>query len=141
MKIAVRYQSHGGNTKAVAEAIANAAGVKAEPTSVQFDEQVDILFVGGGVYKWGLDDSLKDYLMKLDPAIVKSVAAFSTAAVMNRANEIVNIAKEKGINVHNETLPVKVGMHNHAWFGGKGSIKLTDKQLNAVNEFVNKVIK
>lgn len=30
MKIAVRYQSRGGNTKAVAEVIANSLGVKAE---------------------------------------------------------------------------------------------------------------
>lgn len=34
MKTAVRYQSRGGNTKAVAEVIANSLGVKAEPVDI-----------------------------------------------------------------------------------------------------------
>lgn len=50
MKIAVRYQSRGGNTKAVAEVIANSLGVKAEAVDNAITQWVDVLFVGGGVY-------------------------------------------------------------------------------------------
>lgn len=59
MKIVVRYQSRGSNTKLVAEAIANKAGDKAESITVPHNLQVDFLFIGGGVYAHGLDDSLK----------------------------------------------------------------------------------
>jgi flavodoxin len=50
MKIAVIYHSRGGNTKIVAEAIAKAAGVSAEPIHVPLDAPVDLLLIGGGVY-------------------------------------------------------------------------------------------
>lgn len=140
MKIAVRYQSRGGNTKSVAEAIANEAGVKAEPITVPLNEPVDFLFIGGGVYAHGLDDSLKSYLENLDDATVKIVATFSTAGAMDGAKVIASIVKKKGIPVHAETLPMKLGVRNHGIFVHKGFINLTDKQLSAVNGFVKKVI-
>ncbi|MCX7615379.1 MAG: flavodoxin [Clostridiales bacterium] len=140
MKIAVRYQSIGGNTKSVAEAIANKVGVKAEPITVPLNKPVDFLFIGGGVYQHGLDDSLKNYLKNLDAAIVKVVAAFSTAGVMDGAKRIASIVKEKGIPVHAETLPMKLGVRNHGTFVHKGFIDLTNKELAAVNDFVKKVI-
>ena len=140
MKIAVRYQSLGGNTKSVAEVIANKAGVKAEPITVPLNEPVDFLFIGGGVYAHGIDDSLKNYLKNLDAATFKVVAAFSTAGVMDGAKRITSIVKEKGIPVHAETLPMKLGVRNHGTFVHKGFIDLTDKELAAVNNFVKKVI-
>lgn len=140
MKIAVRFQSRGGNTKSVAEAIANKAGVKAEPITVPLIEPVDFLFIGGGVYAHGLDDSLKSYLENLDAATVKVVAAFSTAGAMDGAKIIASIVKEKGIPVYAETLPMKLGVRNHGIFVHKGFINLTDKQLSAVSGFVKKVI-
>jgi len=41
------------------------------------------LFIGGGVYAHGLDDSLKSLLENLDAATVKALAAFSTAGAMD----------------------------------------------------------
>jgi len=140
MKIAVRYQSIGGNTKSLAEAIAIKAGVTAKPITEPLKEPVDLLFIGGGVYAHGLDDSLKSYLESLDGSTVKSVAAFSTAGAMDGAKRIVSIVNEKGISVHAETLPIKLGVRNHGMFVHKGFINLTDRQLSAVNVFVKKVI-
>lgn len=140
MKIAVRYQSIGGNTKSVAEAIAGKVGVNAEPITVPLNEPVDFLFIGGGVYAHGLDDSLKSFLENLDATTVKVVAAFSTAGAMDGAIKIASIVKEKGIPVHGETLPMKLGLRNHGYFVHKGFIELTNKQLAAVNDFVKKVI-
>lgn len=140
MKIAVRYQSRGGNTKSVAEAIANKASVKAEPITVPLNEPIDFLFIGGGVYAHGVDDSLKRYLKNLDTTVVKVVAAFSTAGVMDGAKRIASIVKEKGIPVHVETLPMKLGVRNHGTFVHKGFVDLTDKELAAVNDFVKRVI-
>jgi flavodoxin len=141
MKLAVRYQSHGGNTKAVAEAIANAAGVTAESIETPIIEPVDILFVGGGVYKWDIDISLKNFLENLNPEFIKSVAAFTTAGGMDKTKIIISMVKDKGINVENETLPFKVGVKNHAWLGGKGFINLNEKQIYLINDFVNRIIK
>ena len=140
MKIAVRYQSRGGNTKAVAETIAAAAGVKAELIPTPLDEPVDILFVGGGIYKWDIDSSLKEYLKTLSPADVGTAAAFSTAGGMDGAKRIVAILKERGISVCDETLPVLVGLRNHAALGGKGYIELNDKKTSSINNFVRSLM-
>lgn len=106
MKIAIRYQSRGGNTKTVAEAIGNIAGVRAQAIDVPLEEPVDLLYVGGGVYKWDIDPDLKAYLRTLDSNLVKSIAAFSTAGGMDGARKIGALAKEKGICVCEKTLPV-----------------------------------
>ena len=50
MKVAVRYYSKGGNTKKLAEAIAEAVGEKAQTTDVKLTEDVDILFLCNSVY-------------------------------------------------------------------------------------------
>ena len=139
MKIAIRYQSLGGNTKAVAEVIAKAAGVTAESIEKTIDEPVDILFIGGGVYYGDIDSLLKTFLEKLNPELVKSIAAFTTATAMDRTKTITSMAKNKGINTL-ETLAFKAGFRNHGLFGGKGNITLTEKQIFIINEFVNKII-
>ena len=46
MKIAVRYYTKTGNTKRLAEAIAEAVGAEALPISEAVEEPVDILFLG-----------------------------------------------------------------------------------------------
>jgi flavodoxin len=140
VKIAIRYQSRGGNTKEVAEAIAKAAGITAESIESPIVESVDLLFIGGGVYKWDIDSSLKNYLENLDRGLVQSVAAFTTAGGMDKTETILSIVKSRGIHVEQETLPIKVGLRNHAWLGGKGYITLTGKQIHAINAFVHKLI-
>jgi len=140
MKIAVRYQSRGGNTKEVAETIAKALGVTAEPIEKPVVEPVDLLFIGGGVYKWDIDPALRNFLENLKPELVKSAAAFTTAGGMDKTDIILSIAKSKGINVEKETLPVKFGARNLAWLGGKGYIKLTEKQIRSINDFAKKLI-
>ena len=131
MKIAVRYQSRGGNTKTVAEAIAKAAGVEAEPITSPIIELVDILFVGGAIYAFGMDESLKKYLQDLDPQSVKSLAAFSTGGMMSIAKKIVAAAEKKGIAVCERTLSIK-GMR-----GGT----LTDEHTRQIEDFVKEILK
>ncbi|MDR3171551.1 MAG: hypothetical protein LBU17_07985 [Treponema sp.] len=80
MKIAVRYYSKSGNTKKIACAIADAVGTTANTTDEPIAEQVDVLFLGGALYAGGIDVHLRDYIKKLTPAQVKSIAVFSTAA-------------------------------------------------------------
>lgn len=98
MNIAVRYFSRGGNTKKVAEAIAKAVGADAKDCSHAMNEPVDLLFLGGSVYGFGLDDSIKNYIAQLDANKVKAVALFGTSAIIKTGNqEMAKLLKEKGI--------------------------------------------
>ena len=54
-----------------AEAIARGAGVEAvsvDSPAAPIKEHVDVLFIGGALYAYGLDKHLKEYLKNLDPA-------------------------------------------------------------------------
>lgn len=82
MKVAVRYQSRGGNTRAAAEVMAEILGVTAKSIDKSIDEKVDILFLGGGVYMWDMDKSLKHYIENLEPEQVGQIAGFSTTGTM-----------------------------------------------------------
>jgi len=131
MSIAVRYQSRGGNTKMVAEAIAKAAGVTAEPVDVPLNEPVDLLFVGGGVYAFSMDGALKTFVDALDLNTVKSAAAFSTGGFVSIAGKIASRIKSAGVPVSKDTLCLKLG-------GGKEK-SLSDKHLEKIDEFVKAV--
>lgn len=128
MKIAVRYQSRGGNTRAVAEVIAKTMGVEAAPISTPLTEKVDLLFVGGGVYKWDADPELKAYLQTLNAKQVGKIAAFSTTGGMTVAiKRISETAKAKGIPLCEHTLCMKLLLQGHAGIGREGG-HLTEKQ-------------
>ena len=74
MKNAVRYYSRSGNTKTAAEAIARAIGtdaVSVDSASASLQEPVDVLFIGGALYAYGIDKHLKAYLGSLKKDQVK----------------------------------------------------------------------
>lgn len=78
MKTAVTYYSKTGNTKKIAEAIAQAAGCGAVPIADILDDKVDILFIGGSIYGGALDPSLVSFIGGLDAKKIKRAALFST---------------------------------------------------------------
>jgi flavodoxin len=98
MKIAVRYFTRSGNTKKLADAIGAAVGSPALPITSPLEEAVDLLFLGGSVYAFGIDDALKDFIARLSPDQVKKAVVFSTAAVVISAYpHIKKLLDEKGI--------------------------------------------
>ncbi len=103
MSKAVRYYSRGGNTKALAEAIAKGADVSAvsvDESSAAITESVDILFIGGGLYAYGIDKKLKEYIGTLDNSKVKKAAVFSTSWISKHALDILkNELKARNIEV------------------------------------------
>ena len=102
MTAAVRYFSKLGNTKTIAEAIADGAGVPAvsivdEPS---LTEHVDVLFLGGAPYANIMAPELKEYAEKLDAAMVGRVILFTTSNWSRRTVlALKKILKEKGISV------------------------------------------
>lgn len=111
MKTAVRYYSRSGNTKLLAEAIAKGAGVPAVSVDVAdaaLSEQVDVLFIGGALYAYGLDSHLKTYLAGLDGSKVKKAVIFSTSWLSKHSLALIRDAlTAKGIAVEEKTLYAK----------------------------------
>ena len=111
MKTAVRYYSGSGNTKALADAIADAAGVKAvsvDSPEAAINEPVDILFVGGALYAYGLDGHMKAWLKILKKENVKKAAVFSTSWISKHSLDLLKKGlAEAGIPVEGETFYVK----------------------------------
>ena len=140
MKIAIRYQSRGGNTKAVAEAIGSIIGVKAESIETPIDEVVDILFIGGGVYMWDIDKPLKAFLSELNENHVKNIAAFSTGGSFSGTDKISKISKGKGIPACKQDLSIKMGVKNNSLLGGKGNVILSDRQIDLIKKFVAEIV-
>ncbi len=111
MNIAVRYYSLTGNTKAVADAVAEAVGVKAlsvDAPQAEIKESVDLLFIGGALYAYGLDKHLKVYLKTLKKEKVKKAVVFSTSWLSKHSVDLIkNGLKEAGIPVEEEFFYVK----------------------------------
>jgi flavodoxin len=102
MNIEVRYFSRSGNTKKLADAVANAVGTEAKDCSEPLTGTVDLLFLGGSVYGGGLDGSLKQFIEGLDASTVKRVAVFATSAIVRMPEkEAEELLRGKGITVSN----------------------------------------
>ena len=111
MSVKVVYCSRSGNTKLVADAIAEAAGVAAVSVTDEgaaITEPVDVLFVGGALYAHSIDKNLKAYLAAVPEGNVKKAVAFSTASFSKHAIDVIKKAlKAKGIDVADDFLFIK----------------------------------
>ena len=98
---AVRYYSRSGNTKLVADAIAQAIGTTAisvDQADAKITQSIDTLFVGGALYAYGLDKHLKKYLNELDAKNVKKAVLFSTSWISKHSLDLMRKQLgEKGI--------------------------------------------
>ncbi len=107
--INVIYQSRGGNTKRVAEAIAEECGVEA--VDIQTPHNIfgsDLLFIGMGIYAGKPDNSMLDYLDQLPVNAIKGAAVFSTSATgVDHMALAINQLEHKGITVYPKHLVLK----------------------------------
>lgn len=105
MKKAVRYYSRLGNTRAIAEAIAEGVGVKAisitdEPRLVEY---VDVLYLGGAPYANIMAPELRVYAENLDASKVGKAVLFTTSNWSRRTVlALKKLLREKGIAVADE---------------------------------------
>ncbi|MCH3964494.1 MAG: flavodoxin [Clostridium sp.] len=99
IKIAVRYYTKTGNTKKLADAIAEAVGVEAKTVNEKLADDVDVLFLGSSVYAAGVDVQVKKFIEDVDVHVGK-IVNFSTAAIIKSTySQIKKLADKKGINV------------------------------------------
>lgn len=102
MKVAVRYHTRTGNTKRLAEAAAQAAGVTAESVSAPLDEKADILFLGSSVYGGKPDAEVINFINANADKIGKIAVFGSTALKRSTLGKIKEEAAKHSIPVNDE---------------------------------------
>lgn len=86
MDIAVRYYTRSGNTKKLADAIADVLGVEALPVEIPLQGPVDMLFLGCSCYAFDVDGHVKSFI--IDNAIkIGALALFGTSAMMRSVSK------------------------------------------------------
>ncbi len=95
MKIAVRFYTKSGNTKRLAEAVAEAVGVEALPITSPIEEPVDVLFLGNSYYAFSIDPQVRDFIRTLDKSKVGRIVNFGSAAMLNSTYKKVKAEADK----------------------------------------------
>ena len=95
MKCAVRYYTRTGNTRRLAEAVAEALGVAALPISEPVAEPVELLFLGNSYYAFNIDPEVRDFIRGLDKAKVGRIVNFGSAAMLNSTYKKVKAEADK----------------------------------------------
>ena len=135
MTIAVRYYTKTGNTKRLAEAIAEAVGVEALPISTPVTEKVDILFLGNSYYAFTIDPEVRQFIASLDKEKVGRIVNFGSAALLNSTWKKVKAEADKaGIPVDAQEF------HCKGEFKGIHKGKPDDADMKAAAEFARKLV-
>ena len=135
MKTAVRYYTKTGNTKRLAEAIANAVGTEALPISAPVTEKVDILFLGNSYYAFTIDPEVRNFVRSLDREKVGKIVNFGSAAMMNSTWKKVKAEADKaGIPMDEREF------HCKGEFKGIHKGRPNEEDLKAAAEFAGKIV-
>ncbi len=104
MSTAVIYHSVTGNTKKVADAIAQALSCTAQPVKeYPLENSADVMFIGGAIYGGKLDPVMDSFLQALTPQMVKRVILFSTSIKESKAIGLMKeLLRSKGVLVDEE---------------------------------------
>jgi flavodoxin len=136
MKIAVRYYTKTGNTKRLAEAIAEAVGAEALPISVPVTEKTDILFLGNSYYAFSIDPEVRDFVRSLDKEKVGKIVNFGSAAMLNSTWKKVKAEADKaGIPMDDREF------HCKGEFKGIHKGRPNQDDLKAAAEFAGMIVK
>lgn len=133
MKIAIRYFTKTGNTKKLADAIAQELGLEAKEISVPLEEKADILFLCNSVYWAGADGKVKQFISGNKSNIGKIVNVSTAALKESSYPQIKKLCEQLGVAVSDKE------------YHCKGSFKVMHKgkpdneEINAVKAFARKV--
>ena len=133
--IAVRYYTKTGNTKRLAEAIAEAVGVEALPISQPVTEKVDILFLGNSYYAFSIDPEVREFVRSLDKELVGKIVNFGTAAMLNSTYKKVKAVADKvGVQMDEREF------HCRGEFKGAHKGRPNEADLKAAVEFAKGIV-
>ncbi len=134
MKAAVRYYTKTGNSKKLADAIAQEIGTEAEEISSPLAERVDILFLCNSVYWAGVDSKVRQFIIDNKGRIGKVVNVSTAALIQSSYPQIKKQCGQSGVPVSDDE------------FHCKGSFKVMHKgkpdseDIKAVKAFAKKTV-
>ena len=135
MTAAVRYYTKTGNTKRLAEAVADALGVEALPISTPVTEAVDILFLGNSYYAFSIAPEVRAFVRSLDKEKVGKIVNFGSAAMLNSTYKKVKAEADKvGIPMEEREF------HCKGEFKGVHKGKPDGEDLKAAADFARKIV-
>ena len=135
MTAAVRYYTKTGNTKRLAEAVADALGVEALPISTPVTEAVDILFLGNSYYAFSVAPEVRAFVRSLDKEKVGKIVNFGSAAMLNSTYKKVKAEADKvGIPMNEREF------HCKGEFKGVHKGKPDGEDLKAAADFARKIV-
>lgn len=135
MNIAVRYYTRSGNTKKLAEAVADAVSANAQDVTVPLTEKVDILFLGCSYYAFDVDEAIKEFIVKNKDFIGKIVCFGTSAMMKSMIKPLTKVADAVGVSVVSEDF------HCRGSFGPMHKGRPNEKDLEQVADFAKKMIK
>ena len=134
MKVAIRYYSKGGNTKKMADAVGEVAGINAEMTTVNLVEPVDVLFLGSSLYAGKYNKEVEEFL-DANKANIKRIVSFgSSASGKSTQPQLKKWGEKNGVAVDDEFFVCR----GHFLFAFKD--RPNEEDLNNLKEFAKKVL-
>ena len=135
MKYAIRYYSKFGHSEQMAQVVGEVTGVKPESVETPLTEEVDILFIGAGLFLAKVNGRVKEFACTLDPKKVKKVVCFGSCALSDSpVPQIRKVFEELGFNVAEESFTCRGAMG--PWHGGHPD----EKDLADLKTFARQVI-
>jgi flavodoxin len=137
MNTKVVYHSKTGNTKKLAEAIADAVGTKAASLADAGKlDAVDLLFIGDGVYMGDMAPETRAFIESLDAKTIKKAAVFGTFGGQLKAVEnMKKLLASRGIEVAGESF----GCKGQSWFFLNRN-QPTPEALDGARDFAKKLL-
>lgn len=135
MNIAVRYYTRSGNTKKLAEAVANAVATSAKDVTNPLTEKADILFLGCSYYAFDVDDEVKKFVFE-NKDNIGTIVCFGTSAMMKSMKKpIGKVTKDLGLCVADEEF------HCRGSFGPLHKDRPNKKDFDEIADFAKNIIK
>lgn len=134
MNIAVRYFTKTGNTKKLADAIAQELNIEAKELSASLDGKVDILFICNSVYWAGADGSVKKFIKENKDRIGLLVNVSTAAMIESTYAQIKKIAEKENVKLSDQEF------HCRGKFTALHSGHPDEADIAAVKAFAGKVI-
>ncbi len=135
MKTAIRYFSKFGNSERMAQVVGEVTGVKPESVETPLTEEVDILFIGAGLFLAKVNGRVKEFARTVDPKKVKKVVCFGSCALSDSpVPQIRKIFEELGFNVAEESFTCRGAMG--PWHAGHPD----EDDLTALRKFVKTIL-
>ena len=134
MKIAIRYYTQTGNTKKLAEAIAEELGVAAKPVSEPLEEKTELVFLCNSIYWAGIDKSVKGFVRDNADKIGTLINVSTAALIESSYGQMKKLAADAGVKLCEKEF------HCRGKFSALHAGHPDEADLKAVRKFARSVI-